>query len=60
MLLEFTFTERKANTFIKILNHMLNGNVKTIFGMFVNYNKIMATAVFKRRSLLEESGHLFN
>jgi len=33
--LEFAFTYRKANTYIKILNYMVNGNIKTIFGMFL-------------------------
>ena len=38
----------------------VNGNIKTIFGVLVNFNKIVATVVFKRQSLLDESGHLFN
>jgi len=32
---EFAFTCRKLNKLIKILNYMVNGNIKTTFGMFL-------------------------
>jgi len=33
--LEFSFTYRKGNTLKRSLNYMANGNIKTIFDMFL-------------------------